>query len=81
MLEIVFIPSVHPQYIVHNKGGGGWSVFLLFVLPVVEEVAGLDIPVDDVMGVDLLQSQEQRSHVLSGFIYGHVWNEVLWIWQ
>ena len=44
-------------------------VFLLFSLSVVEEVARFDVSVNDVVGVDVSQGQEQRPHVLPHLLH------------
>jgi len=52
---------------------------LLFPCPIVEEVAGFDVPVDDVVGVDVPQRQEQCPHVITSLRERHVGEVVLGI--
>lgn len=52
---------------------------LLLPCPVVEEVAGFDVPVDDVVGVDVPQCQEQCPHVITSLRERHVGEVVLGI--
>ena len=47
-------------------------------VPVVEEVAGFDISVNDVVRVDMAQSCEQRSHVALHFSRSHQMEVVLY---
>ena len=49
----------------------------LFSLSVIEEVAGFDVPVNDVVGVDISQGQEQSPHILSHLLYANVGKIVL----
>ena len=41
-----------------------------FVCPIVEEVAGLHVAMDDVEGMDAFERRQQTSHVLPHFFHG-----------
>ena len=49
----------------------------LLFCPVVEEVAGFDVSVDDVVGVDVSQCQKQCPHVVSSLGERHMGEVVL----
>ena len=66
----------HTQTHTHTINTAGCKCSLS-ALPVVEEVAGFDIPVNDVVRVDIPQSLEQGQHVQSDLLQRHVTQIVL----
>ena len=55
--------SAKNREILHHTKVSRYMVYSLSRVSVIEEVAGFDVSVDDMVRVDVAQGSEQRSHV------------------